>query len=80
MYYERKFHDCHTNTWVDFAEYCVKTVIKTANHSSTFVTEIPYDSFLFSELYDTHFKGVASKCEEISRRHGNCKTDEDDAC
>lgn len=80
MYYERQFNGCNTLTWVDFAEYCIKTTIKTAQHSSTFVTEIPCDSFLFSELYDTHFNAVAKRCEELSRRHGNCKIDEDDAC
>jgi len=80
MYYERQFHGCNTMTWVDFSEYCFKTKIEVGRHSSTFVTEIPYDSFLFSELYDTHFKGVEDKCEEISRRHGACKINEDDSC
>lgn len=78
--YSKKVHGFDTKTYVDIPNYAVVSKIYHGPVSVTFMTEIPIESFLFAELIDNHFEGLASRCKELQDRYPEVREQEDDAC
>lgn len=78
--YSKKVYGFDTKTYVDIANYAVISKIYHGPTSVTFMTEIPFKSFLFAELMENHFGGLALKCIELQDRYPEVREQEDDAC
>lgn len=79
--FSKKVHGFETKTYIDIPNYAVISKIYYGTSSVTnFITEIPIESFLFAELMDTHFEGLASRCKGLQDRHPEVREQEDDAC